>query len=211
MAHVVEVNRGPLVREEPRAALVEQVPAGAVLLDVRDAEAFAGAHVRGSLNVAVGEPGFATRVAFVVPLDADVVLLASGPPQAAAATRALAAVGFTRLLELAGGASSPAVGLVASFHPIAVDELAASVDAVQVVDVREPDEQDVLAPGALAVPYRSLPDADLSLLDRDAPVATICQSGVRAAVAASLLERRGFRDVRPVLHDGMGSWPLAGR
>ena len=74
--------------------------------------------------------------------------------------------------------------------------------------MREPDEQDFLAPGALAVPYRLLPEADLSLLDPEAPTATICQSGARAAVAASLLEQRGFTDVRPVLGGGMDAWPL---
>jgi rhodanese-related sulfurtransferase len=77
---------------------------------------------------------------------------------------------------------------------------------LQVLDVREPDEQETTIPGALCVPYRKLADADLSALDPERPVATVCGSGARAAVAASLLARRGFRDVRPVLEGGMPAY-----
>jgi rhodanese-related sulfurtransferase len=73
--------------------------------------------------------------------------------------------------------------------------------------VREADEQAVVAHGAVRIPYRVLREADLSGLDPDRPVATVCQSGARAAVAASLLAARGFRDVRPVLDGGMAAWP----
>jgi rhodanese-related sulfurtransferase len=77
---------------------------------------------------------------------------------------------------------------------------------LQVLDVREPDEQEETVSGALCVPYRDLAGADLSALDPERPVATVCNSGARAAVAASLLARRGFRDVRPVLEGGMPAY-----
>jgi rhodanese-related sulfurtransferase len=79
-------------------------------------------------------------------------------------------------------------------------------DDLQVLDVREPDEQEETVAGALCIPYRDLADADLSSLDPERPVATVCNSGTRAAVAASLLARRGFRDVRPVLEGGMPAY-----
>ena len=79
------------------------------------------------------------------------------------------------------------------------------VDAV----LRQVPEQDETVPGALRIPYRDLADADLSALDPERPVATVCNSGVRASVAASQLARRGFRDVRPVLEGGMPAY-LAG-
>jgi hydroxyacylglutathione hydrolase len=40
-------------------------------------------------------------------------------------------------------------------------------------------------------------------------VATICGSGYRSSVAASLLQQRGYRDVASVL-GGMGAWRQAG-
>ena len=79
-------------------------------------------------------------------------------------------------------------------------------DGLQVLDVREADELDETVPGAICVPYRELADAELSALDPERPVATVCNSGVRAAVAATLLARRGFRDVRPVLEGGMPAY-----
>jgi rhodanese-related sulfurtransferase len=82
---------------------------------------------------------------------------------------------------------------------------------LQVLDVREQDEQDEIVPGAVCVPYRDLVDADLGTLDPERPVATVCNSGVRAAVAATLLARRGFRDVRPVLQGGMGAYLASAR
>src|SRR5262249_19337529 len=118
-----------------------------------------------------------------------------------------AAVGFMRLARL-GAQVNGALPFSASYQPLTVDELAAADGAIQIVDVREPDEQDVLAPGALAVPSRLLREADLSAPHPDPPGATSCQSGVGSAAAASLLEQRGFRDVRPVLGGGMGRWPL---
>jgi rhodanese-related sulfurtransferase len=39
-------------------------------------------------------------------------------------------------------------------------------------------------------------------LRRDQPVVTVCESGSRAALAASLLQREGF-DVRPVADGGI--------
>ena len=77
---------------------------------------------------------------------------------------------------------------------------------LQVVDVREPSEQTELAAGALAVPYRLLAEADLSTLDPERPTAVVCHTGTRSPLAASLLARRGFTHVRPVLGEGMGTW-----
>jgi rhodanese-related sulfurtransferase len=73
---------------------------------------------------------------------------------------------------------------------------------VQLLDVREPSELEGAAlPAATAVPYRALAPA-LGALDRARPVYTICASGARAALAASLLARAGF-DARPVVGGGV--------
>jgi rhodanese-related sulfurtransferase len=72
--------------------------------------------------------------------------------------------------------------------------------------VREPAEQTEMAAGALAVPYRLLAEADLSALDPERPTAVVCHTGTRSPLAASLLARRGFTHVRPVLGEGMSGW-----
>jgi rhodanese-related sulfurtransferase len=78
--------------------------------------------------------------------------------------------------------------------------------ALQVIDVREASEQSETAAGALAVPYRLLAAADLSSLDPERPTAVVCHTGTRTPLAASLLARRGFKHVRPVLDEGMSTW-----
>ncbi|HSP72685.1 MAG TPA: rhodanese-like domain-containing protein, partial [Gaiellaceae bacterium] len=73
---------------------------------------------------------------------------------------------------------------------------------VTVLDVREADEYEAgHVPGAVNVPYRTLRGRS-DLVAR--PVVTICESGPRAAVAASLLAREGI-DARPVA-TGMNEW-----
>jgi rhodanese-related sulfurtransferase len=44
----------------------------------------------------------------------------------------------------------------------------------------------------------------------DRPVVTVCESGPRAAVAASVLCACGI-DARPVLDGGIASWKASGR
>ena len=79
----------------------------------------------------------------------------------------------------------------------------------EVIDVREKDDRDTgYIPGSRNVPYRLLatccPD-----LPADRPVVTICESGSRAAIAASILRSRGY-DARPVVHGGMVEWRARG-
>ncbi len=74
---------------------------------------------------------------------------------------------------------------------------------IQVLDVREERERaDGVVPGAILVPYRLVGTAELDGLDPTRPVFTICVSGARATLAASLLERRGY-EARPVIGGGV--------
>ena len=56
----------------------EDIPEGAVVLDVRSAESFAEGHVPRALNVPVDGSSFATKAAFVLPPEQAVVLHGSG-------------------------------------------------------------------------------------------------------------------------------------
>ena len=68
-------------------------------------------------------------------------------------------------------------------------------DAPLVIDVRQASEYEAgHVPGALLIGAGELPDR-LDSLPRDRPIATICASGYRASVAASLLRAAGFARV----------------
>jgi hypothetical protein len=47
-------------------------------------------------------------------------------------------------------------------------------------------------------------------LPRDKPIVTICETGPRAAIAASILAAHGF-DAHPVVNGGIDSWVAQGR
>jgi hydroxyacylglutathione hydrolase len=206
MARIVELNRGPLLGVAPVARTVARAAEDAQVLDVRDGEHFADGHMAGSFNDSVAAPGFGNRCGFALDPEREVVIVATTHEQAEDAARKLAAVGFTQLAEIGFGLDS--AHALERFEPIALEEmgaLAAKGD-LQVIDVREADEQTELVAGALAVPYRLLAEADLAALDPERPTAVVCHTGVRAPIAASLLARRGFTHVRPVLGEGMGAW-----
>jgi len=93
---------------------------------------------------------------------------------------------------------------------VAVDELGELLaEGAELVDVREKDERDSgYIAGSRNIPYRllALGEADLP---RDRPLVTICESGPRAAIAASILAARGF-DARAVAEGGIDGWAAAG-
>ena len=196
MERIVGLNRGPfLARPAPFEELA--TTGDAAVLDVRPVESFLAGHVSGAVSVPVSGTSFATRAGFVVPSEQPVVLHASSPEEAQAAARGLQSVGF---LELRGYALHPQADV--RIEPVEVDELDAllAYDA-QLIDVREADErEETPLPGSRHIPYRLI-EAGAAGLPRDRTIVTICESGARAAVAASILSARGL-DARPVVHGG---------
>ncbi len=77
---------------------------------------------------------------------------------------------------------------------------------VQVLDVRTPAEYSRLGhiPGARLLPVDAIACAP-AVLERERPWLVCCEHGVRSAVAADLLVRAGFSDVRD-LAGGMSCW-----
>jgi hydroxyacylglutathione hydrolase len=146
--------------------------------------------------------GFGTRAGFVLRRGEPIVLHAGTPAEAELAARRLRAVG---LLELEGYLDAPHAS--ESFVPVEVDELAGLLRRgdVDVIDVRELDERDSgFIPGSKHIPYRLLRAYGASVAN-GRPVVTICESGARAAIAASVLAAAGV-DARPVLHGGIADW-----
>ena len=77
------------------------------------------------------------------------------------------------------------------------------------IDVRELDERDTgFIPGSRHIPYRLLRAYGASVADSK-PVVTVCESGPRAAIAASVLAAAGV-DARAVIHGGITDWARRG-
>jgi len=205
MHRIVELNRGPFVGAQPEPPLLAALPEGVQVLDVRPVEAFAAGHLPRALNVPVSGTRFATKAAFVLQPDTPVVVAASGEEEAARALRGLRSVA---VLDLAGVVLDGGPETLELVQLAELDALLAA--GAELIDVREKDERDTgYIPGSRNIPYRLLALGETDL-PRDRPLVTICETGPRAAIAASILAAHGF-DARAVAQGGIDDWIAAGK
>jgi hydroxyacylglutathione hydrolase len=203
----------PLEIPDVRSAL----EAGGLLLDLRPAAEHAIGHVPGSLSIPTGT-SFGTWLGWVVPEpDRPIVLMLRRPEDWDDAVRQALRVGFEGITGYARGGylAWAEAGLPTEVGgALEIFELAAQLDrggpdAPLVIDVRQPSEfKGGHLPGSLPIGAGDLPDR-LDQLPRDRPIATICASGYRSSVAASLLRAAGFEHVSWV-PGGVPTWAARG-
>lgn len=204
-AHMAPVNAaGPAPVDLTPPALADpgeiasRLAAGEWVVDLRNRTAFAEGHVAGSFNFEA-EGKLATYLAWLVPWGRPVTLLAESPAQLADAQRELARVGIDRPAAAATG--GPADWLLpgeepASFPRATFADLAdrRPGEDIVVLDVRRDSERaGGHVEGSVHIPVH--------LLHRrigEVPAGEVwvhCAGGMRAAVAASLLDAAGRRVV----------------
>jgi hydroxyacylglutathione hydrolase len=205
MERIVELNRGELVGARPALDRVDSLSEEAIVVDVRPTEAFTAGHHPGAVGIPISGSSFATRAAFVLP-ERPLVLHATDEDEAARAARSLHAVALFATAGWQEGGGSE------TLEPVSLDELERLLadDAVELLDVREADERDEgHIPGSQHLPYRTARAAAEAGLLNGRPVVTICESGARAAIAASVLQAAGV-NARPVLDGGLADWRARG-
>jgi hydroxyacylglutathione hydrolase len=187
---------------------------GALVLDVREPDDYAAAHLEGSVNVGLSGR-YASWVGTVVPQGADLIVLAQPGREREALTR-LARIGYDSAVGyLEGGAraleSRP--GLVRAHRRMDSASLARELGTQarpRVLDVRAPGEwQAGHIPDCLNLPLDQLAGR-LNEIPRDRPLVVSCQGGYRSSIAASLLERGGI-PVHGDLIGGFSAWSSSGQ
>ncbi|WP_406486098.1 rhodanese-like domain-containing protein [Streptomyces phaeochromogenes] len=171
-----------------------RLAAGEWVVDLRNRVAFAEGHVSGSFNFeAAGQ--LATYLAWLIPWGKPVTLLAESPEQLAAAQRELVRVGIDRPAAAATGAPAewvPEGKAPASFRRATFADLAVRrpVEGVVVLDVRRGSERAAgCIEGSVHIPVHAL-HRRLG----EVPAGEVwvhCAGGMRAAIAASLLDAAG--------------------
>ncbi len=221
--NIVALNSGPLLREsiEAHPLAPRQVDqhqrGGAVVIDVRTELQFDEAHVPGAVCITALRAGFGSKLAWLADPEQPVVIVGRDDDDARHAVTLAAAVGITDVAGyLAGGMTSwreekrPVQSTPRLTVPELHDRWQGEGGELQVLDVREQSEWDAgYIPGSIHEPYhdiRDLPDG----IDAGRPVAVICGSGQRSAVAASLLQRYGAREVIHVVEGGVPLWRREG-
>jgi glyoxylase-like metal-dependent hydrolase (beta-lactamase superfamily II)/rhodanese-related sulfurtransferase len=174
--------------------IAARLAAGEWVVDLRNRVAFAEGHVSGSFNFEA-EGQLATYLAWLIPWGKPVTLLAESREQLAAAQRELVRVGIDRPAAAATGAPAewvPEGAAPASFRCATFADLAGwrPVEGVVVLDVRRGSE---LAAGYIEGSVH-IPVHTLHRRLGEVPAGEVwvhCAGGMRAAIAASLLDAAG--------------------
>jgi len=203
-------TRNAMSDDELREALKN----GALVVDVRPAATFAAGHLAASINVPLGK-SFLTWAGSVLPADWDLVLLTTEDARDAATSAAsdLSLIGLDRVLGVIAPASIGELGIkVATLAGVPATAIGPTAGGDRVVlDVRNRSEwNEGHIPGALNIPLAELV-ARVHELRAHAgrPIAVHCQGGSRSAVAASVLQAKGFEEVSNV-QGGYSAWARAG-
>jgi hydroxyacylglutathione hydrolase len=206
-------RRPPRLPETCMPGLLDR---GALVVDTRHAGDFAAGHIPGTINIPL-DKSFTTWAGWLVPYDQDVYLLMDDgcPGCVDQAARDLAMIGLDRVAGWFGtdalAAWAARDGELEVVPQVTSGELAEMLEraSVDVLDVRGAAEwQAGHLPGVRNVPLGYLTDR-LDELPRDRPLVLQCRSGGRSAIAASVLQAKGFRNVMN-LAGGITAWQ-AGR
>ncbi|MGD0232613.1 MAG: MBL fold metallo-hydrolase [Syntrophorhabdales bacterium] len=182
---------------------------GGIVVDTRQPESFGGSHIKNALSIWVdGLPSFA---GWFLPYDTPLLLILDEGEEKKVVPF-LARLGYDSIAgKLSGGMLSwhKAGEETVSHGTVTVRELCSILDSGGpscLLDVRSQGEleKDGRIANALHIHVTQLPQ-HFHKVPKDRPVYIFCASGLRSAIAASLLERAGWDDVKVVL-GGFTGW-----
>jgi hydroxyacylglutathione hydrolase len=194
--------------------LHDRVCADCLVVDVRPKEAYASAHVPGSINIPLGQ-NLPSWAGWVLPYDKRLLIVPGDPSDMKEVVTHLVRVGLDNVegyLDDGMDAWENQGFPISQLGSISAQELGkrlANGRKPFVLDVRTETEWNAghidgalhIHGGLLKDRYRDVP--------KDRPVAVVCGTGYRGSIAASFLKSNGFTDVSNVL-GGMTAWKAAG-
>ena len=196
----------------PAAAIGGLLHDGVTIVDTRPAADFAAGHIAGTINIPLNK-SFNTWAGWLLPYDRDFHLIVdSGCSRCIdEAVRDLAMIGLDRVAGYFGtdaiGAWSAAGHELAKVRQISAAELADRMksEKMSVIDVRGRTEWDAgHLPGVPNIPVGYLTER-LSEIPSSTTVVVHCQSGARSAIAASVLQASGRKNIVN-LTGGFAEW-----
>jgi len=174
---------------------------GVCVLDIRDPESFDAGHLDGSVNLPAGGRGLGTRAGWAADAEESIVLVSPSLRAGREAVELLRAAGVWNLVgvSVADPSAWRDAGLrVQTAAALSPDHVVPRVrsGALTLIDVRDPAEwSEGHIAGSYPLPLSVLGDGRNGRVALESPIAVVCASGVRAAVAASILRRHGHRPV----------------
>jgi hydroxyacylglutathione hydrolase len=176
--------------------VLELQKSGTQVLDTREPEEFASAHLAGSINVGLSGQ-YATWAGTVLRRDEPIVIISSPGHERESAIR-LGRIGFDNVVGylldgLRALESRPdlTVRTERVSAPLAAERLSAAEPPLA-VDVRAPRERaQKYIEGSVSIPLNHLAERAREL-PANRPLLVYCAGGYRSSIAASLLQRSGF-------------------
>jgi hydroxyacylglutathione hydrolase len=179
---------------------------GVTVVDLRGQEAFGGAHIPGAINLGVGQ-NLSLWAGWLLTPDQKLVLV-NDRGDDEESRRALARVGLDRIegfLQKGVAAWTEAGMKIARTTQLSIEEVSARGSDAQILDVRSEKEwAGGHIEGATHIPLGELKDR-MGELSADGEIITMCGSGYRSSLAASLLQANGFSRVAS-MNGGMTAW-----
>jgi hydroxyacylglutathione hydrolase len=200
----------------PIGTLVSVLGSGGIVVDTRSAPAYAQSAVPGTINIPATR-AFTTWAGSLLPYDREFHLIVdeAGGHRAEQLVEDLAGIGLD---HVAGYFSADVIadwrkdrGSLQTIPQITLQQMSAGgQNGSLVLDVRgEGEWRSGHVPGSLNVPVAQL-QRRLREIPRDRQLIVHCQTGARAAIAASLLAAEGFAHVR-LFSGGFAEWQGAGQ
>ena len=206
------------IRRPPRLSaetLGTALAKGATVVDTRQARDFGLGAVPGTINIPLNR-AFTTWAGSLLPYDRDFYLIVDDRTIQTVDELVgdLAGIGLDMIAGYFGLDTVEAwqglIGHLQTTGTVALSDVSGRMEAhdATLLDVRSPGEWEAgHVPGSVNIPL-----GDLDQRVNDIPRGSIivhCQSGARAAIAASVLTARGFDDVR-LFPGGFAEWKAAG-
>lgn len=198
---LTEVPKHPKLAKED---FLEAYNNGMTVIDTRKKEAFAAAHLPGSLNIS-NMKSFATWAGWLLDFDEQFILVAEDN-EMEDLSRKLMRVGLDNVYGYISNIEDLGIEPEA-FEVIDYNEFNNYVgkENVQIIDVRNTKEFGRgHVEGAQHLFVGTLAD-HLAEIDKEKELVIHCQSGVRSAIAQSVLAKHGFKNVKNYT-GGMQDW-----
>lgn len=169
---------------------------GALLLDTRDPQSFAGAFIPNSINIGI-DGNFAPWVGTLIPDIKQNILLIAEPGRETEVITRLARVGYDHTIGyLEGGISAweeagKETDKITSFSPEKLAEMMES-ENIQLLDVRRKSEfESEHVVSAINMPLDNINES-LTSINRNSTYYVHCAGGYRSMIFISILRSRGF-------------------
>jgi rhodanese-related sulfurtransferase len=185
---------------------------GAQILDTREPDEFAAAHLAGSINIGLSGQ-YATWAGTVLDHGHPIVIIAAPGRESESAIR-LGRIGFDHVAGyLRNGLQSlesrpELIAITERLSAPFAAELLSSSQPPVVIDVRTPREREQKQiDGSLSIPLNHLSER-AEELPKNRALLVHCAGGYRSSIAASILKKSGFDQVSEIA-GGMAAWEAA--